>query len=99
MVDGDGPVLDDAVGRPLRRSHARLARGLGLVARIRPGPFWPRPHECGMCPVVRGQGRPVAMAGNGRGHRAGRGTAPSVPLPRRVGGAALSDWPVHSPRA
>ena len=36
---------------------------LDLVARTRPGPFWPRTHELGTYLGVRVDGRLVAMAG------------------------------------
>jgi predicted GNAT family acetyltransferase len=36
---------------------------LDLVARTRPGPFWPRTHELGTYLGIRDNGRLVAMAG------------------------------------
>ncbi|GLV78313.1 GNAT family N-acetyltransferase [Streptomyces hygroscopicus subsp. hygroscopicus] len=40
-----------------------VAEMLDLVARTRPGPFWPRTHELGTYLGIRDNGRLVAMAG------------------------------------
>ncbi|MER6014400.1 GNAT family N-acetyltransferase [Streptomyces bluensis] len=62
---GDRPVQGRAAPDTgvVELGAADVPEMLDLVARTRPGPFWPRTHELGTYLGIRDNGRLVAMAG------------------------------------
>jgi ribosomal protein S18 acetylase RimI-like enzyme len=64
MVGGPGRFGADASSPDVvELGEADVPEMLDLVARTRPGPFWPGTHQLGRYVGVREQGRLVAMAG------------------------------------
>lgn len=62
---GGHPVQDrtDSDTGVVELGAADVPEMLDLVARTRPGPFWPRTHELGTYLGIRAEGRLIAMAG------------------------------------